>query len=101
MRKWVWVGVLTVLAVLLCTVKLWGPRVVFDTSQPAYDVNSETRDGKKTAWGPRPAQWLLAADSRRATFRGDEWYFSFFRSYCRKWVEENGYALPPWPIHDK
>jgi len=44
---------------------------------------------------------LLIGDPHRSSFRGDEWYFKRFRKYCRKWVSEHGYELPPWPKYDE
>src|SRR5258705_12362102 len=87
-------GILTVV-----TLPLWGPLVVFDNSQPAYDVNSEYEYGKPTAWGPRPAKWIIFADPGRSTFDGGEWPFVIFRPYCRRWVLEHDYTFPTWPQH--
>jgi len=84
--------------VLLLSAGCWVPSIVFDQSRPARDMNSETVNGKPTAWGPSPARWLIAADPHRS-FSGDEWYFRAFPEYCRRWRDSNGYALPPWPDH--
>jgi hypothetical protein len=76
------------------------PFLLFDTSKPAYDAHSEFRDGKYTAWGPRPRHWLLFYEPGRSTFRGNEWYFRMYRSYSKRWVEKNGFVTPDWPKYD-
>src|SRR5947207_235141 len=90
-----------IVALVICGCALssgwWLPFVLFDRTSPAYDVNAEYDNGKQVAWGPRPAKWLLSGDPRRSNFTGSEWYFRLCRSYCCRWAEVHGYALPPWP----
>lgn len=90
-----------VVALGAALIALRPPGVFFDPTKPAFDVNSEHSEGRQTAWGPRPARWLIWADPTRSTFSGQEWYFRLFRSYCREWVATNGYSLPPWPRDKK
>ncbi len=78
---------------------LWAPRLVFDDSKVAYDMNCEYRDGKVAAWGPRPAKWLLLGDARQTTFSGEEWCFVLFESYCDRWLKRHDYVVPLWPPH--
>lgn len=83
-------------AALLCASYFACPYLMFDHSKPAYDRNQEMREGKPVAWGPRPAQWLIAGDPSRL-YSGNEWYLRLFQSHCQRWVRDNGYVLPSRP----
>lgn len=81
-------------ALMVWLVLEFGPLFVFDTSKASYDWQSEFRDGKQTAWGPRPKRWLIWGDPEKSAYFGNEWYFRLYRSFCMEWLVNHNLIEP-------
>ena len=93
-RVWPFIGAVIIMGAAVWMLALAGPYLVFDSTHAAYDWNSEYRDGRRTAWGPRPRIWLHLGDPGRSTYFGNEWYFRAYKDFCREWLEVHGLAEP-------
>jgi hypothetical protein len=79
---------------LVCLVIIYilGWFILFDRSQPSYLFDVEYSDGKKVVAGPLPREWAARPPYHGSFFVGNEWPFTLYSYFCKKWAEAHGYS---------